>query len=639
MRLDPAELDPGRDPARDLDAHVNARWREATVRPADRAAWDSFSILQAHTEQVLAGLAQAASEDRDAVGAARAVGRVWRAGLDLDARERAGLAPLRPRLEAIAALRTPDEVAAFIDDAHAAGEDLLWRPAVAPDPEAPARPLLGLHPARLTLPDRDDLLDPARRGQRRRRLARAHLRGLLLRAGLCRDQARAQAAAALDLDAALAAALPSPRERDVAAFHQPLSWTDAARRLAPWRLAPCLAAAGVAPPARLSLAVPGFHARAAGLLRERPVEAWRAWLRARLLDLHARHLDADLRARYQRFHGRALRGRARPPEWRQVLEDLDLDLGDALSELYVARAVDGGLRPRMQAVFDGLRTAFLARIDAARWLGERGRRHARAKIAGMRAALVAPECWPDWHGFDTGNDGYAGLLAEARRRARTRLLQRLAAGVGAAWDMPAHRVNARYDPARNRIVVPAALLQPPFLDGVDPAALYGGIGAVMAHEMTHALDDQGRRFDAAGRLAEDAWDASDRAAFDARLAALRAAFEGRGLGDGLRLDGALIAGELVADFGGLAIAHDALRAVLRAGGAGDAERAAADRRFFIAWAVLWRQCLSVEERRLRASVDPHPPAALRADAPARALPAFAAAFGGDAGTGAGLGVW
>ncbi|MGH8033539.1 MAG: M13-type metalloendopeptidase, partial [Luteimonas sp.] len=447
------------------------------------------------------------------------------------------------------------------------------------------------------------------------------------------------AAAALAIDAALARCLPADRDRDVAARYRPMAVADARACLAPLSLDAVFAATHTAMPARVSIVAPLLHAGVADLLRTRSVADWQAWLRVRCIDRAAPLLDADLRRRHQRFYGRALRGERRAaPVWKQVLAAIDRDLGEAMAECYVARHVAADTRSVVQALFERLRAALRARVLRADWLSDTGRARALAKVDTLRASLVAPTAWPDWRELLLTQGSFHRRLRAARAYALRQRLRGLTAAAAAAWTMPAHRVNARYDPHRNRIEVPAGILQSPLFDVHDTLARqYGAIGAVMAHEMSHALDDQGRLFDGDGRFGA-AWPPSDDAAFAARAQRIVARFDGLPLIDGIALDGRLTLGENIADLAGLAIAWDAWQTAQDDDGA-LRQRDARD--FFFAWARLWRQALTPDAARQRARFDHHAPAALRANVAAMALPAFDAAFAvqGSRDPGERLGVW
>ncbi len=621
-----ADLDPEIDPHHDLDGYVNARWRALNPVPADRSCWDTFTALSEATLRTQAELARAAVLSQHPDAAQRVVAALWRAGMDAPVRELAGLHPLDDDFARIDACHATTDIVALLEDWHARGDVLLYALDVSPDFLQPSQPLLYIRPARLPLA-RSDYADTARLAMRRRRLCVAYFAGLLRRCGRVQADAMAQARAAFDIDRALSSMLPSAPERDVMADYRLLGWEDAQAVLAPLSLQRGFVESQVSPPPRISIAAPDFHVGLALLLHERPVSHWRSWLYVRLLDLAAPDLDADMRRRHARFHGQGLRGlRCAAPLWKQVLSAIDRDASHAMAELYVRGLDVSAMRWPIRAIFERLREAMRGRLACAAWLGEAARAQSLAKIERMRADLVAPAEWPDWSQCATIAASYRLLLREVRTHAQRRLLKKLDAAGPGIWSMPAHHVNARYDPHRNRITVPAAILQPPFFaPDADHAANYGGIGAVMAHEMSHGFDDQGRRFDADGRLGAG-WAVGDSEAFAGRAERVRACF------DGLRhrggsVDGLRTLGENIADLTGLAVAWDALTADTgsRFGGDAGAEAECA-RRFFIAWAVLWRQNLTPEEAILRNISDPHAPCTLRVNLPARSLPAFHIAF-------------
>ncbi len=662
LRFSPDDLDPAIDPCDDLDGHVNARWRARTVIPADRGCWDSFSVVAEATllaQRAIAEDATAAVGSTSLSGhvdatfdAARIVGALWRTGMNGDsASDGDDVACLLADLDAIASRAA---IVSCLDRAHARGEELLWSIHVVPDIAAPDQRQLRIAPATGLLP-RADLVDATGPATHRRRLCAAYCAGLLRRAGRAPHAARRDAQLALALDAELAQQRPAETQRDVAALHRPLPFDNARRAMVPLSIDGCLAAAGMEPPPTLSLPAPAYHATVARLLASAPLAQWQAWLRVRVLDAAAAELPSTFRAWHHRFHGRALRGmRVQPLRWKQVLAAIDRAAPDAMAQLYVARHVSADTAPRMRALFESLRDALRARIAAADWLGSVARRSAIGKIDAMRARLVAPVRWPDWSEVDLGAAGFHASLRTLRAHALRRRLRTLHAGTSADtidaissqaddWSMPAHRVNARYDPQANCIEVPAGILQPPFFDPqASRASQYGAIGAVMAHEMSHGVDDQGRRFDADGRLGEG-WPAEDVAGFDRRADAVAAWFDAMPDGVGGWVDGRRTLGENLADITGLAVAWDAYRTD-RAEGAWDGQVEAQEssgamplapvdadadaQGVFIAWAAIWRQLLTPAEAQRRAALDHHAPAALRATVAPAALDGFWPAFDG-----------
>ena len=648
VRFDAAGFDHTTSPRTDLEAFVNARWRATHPVPPDRSSWDCFSILAERSLQIGAEMAlDAAYCSADAGHAQRVVGDFWRSGMDAAAIHALGLEPLREELARIDAIDTHATIASYLADRHARGDGLLFGFEVAPDFDDPHASMAYIVQAGLGLPERDCYFDATPRGEGQRQAYRTHIATMLTLAGAPSAAAAEQARAVLAFEIRLASASLSRRTlaRDLGLKYRRISLHEADRQHPMFAWSAFFAAQGIAPPAHFSLAMPAFHATWNAMLRELPIAAWQAYLRFHTLDAAAVYLDDATAAAHHRFHGEFLRGQPAPgPRWKRVLRAIDANIGEAMGQLYVARTFPAASRQAVEQLAEQLRAALQARIERLDWMSAPTRAEALRKLAAMRVKIGGPAHWRDWSRLATTTDGwYANILA-ARAHQQRWMLARLGQPVDrSAWPLLPQTVNAGYDPQRNEIVFPAAILQPPFFAADADAALnFGGIGAVIAHEMTHAFDDQGSRFDADGRFA-NWWSALDRGCFEAaaqRLVdqfgslpagagAAATAAAGSEHGQPASVDGRLTLGENIADFGGLAIANDALQAQLAAADEPDPmhDGYSQTQRFFLNWAVIWRQNLTPDERRLRLRTDPHAPAALRANAAAANLTAYAAAFG------------
>ena len=636
IRFDARDLDPAISPRIDLDAFVNARWRAANPVPADRTCWDSFAILAERAAQIEAEIAAAAADqDAPAGSVERIVGDFWTSGMQPSAA--AGIELLRAELARIDALDTPIAIARYLRDRHARGIGVVFCLDVEPDFTEPARTIAYISQGGLGLPDRDDYLDATRRGIARRQAYATHLAALLELAGIGASDAAAQADDAFAFESQLAEVSMSRQAlaRDIGARFNPVDIQDADRRspLFPWSA--YFEALGIESPARFSLAIPEFHAKVAQMLTATAPDVWRAYLRCRTLDDAAPFLDEDFARQHYRFHEEALRGqKGMKPRWKRVLGAVDAHVGEAMGQLYVAGTFNAHAKQHVLSLVDRLRDALKRRLENVAWMGETTRAAALRKLAALNVKIGYPDRWRDWSGLSTSRHSlYANVLAARAFNQRWRVLQIGKPTDRTLWPMPPQTVNAGYSPQRNEIVFPAAILAPPFFDAdVDPALNYGGIGAVIAHEMIHGYDDQGSRFGPDGRF-ESWWADADRARFDALGARLVRQFDALHTSGGDRIDGQLTLGENIADFGGIAVACDALRAALTAEDRPDPmlDGYTQMQRFFLNWAAIWRQNLTLGEAYFRLKADMHAPSSVRANAAPAALDAYAQAFGCEPG--------
>ncbi len=507
VRFDASDLDPNGDPRVDLDAFVNARWRARHPVPADRSCWDTFAVLAERTLSIEAAIAKDCASIAARPGAVeRIVGDFWTSGM----RAQPDDAPLVAELARIDRLDSARAIAAYIGDRHARGLGVVFRLDVDPDFDAPEQMIAYVSQAGLGLPDRDDYFDTSSRGIARRRAYLAHIAAMLALAG-CNDVSLADDVLAFETTLAAASISRRVLARDIGQRYCPIS-TDAADRATPqFHWSTFFGELGIVPPARFSLAPPGFFAAMDEALRAVPVSVWRAYLRYHTVDEAAPYVGGAAASRHHAFHGETL---ARPAHSGAALEaraGYDRRArrrgdGRALRCACFRRRVQGaGRRDRRSAALGVAHAARLARLDG------RSKRGSRASESLRRCVSRSP----------IRSAGATGRVFARRRARSTRTSlaarafnqQERIAHIGRPvdaerWPMPPQTVNARYDPQRNEIVFPAALLAPPFFaPDADAALNFGGIGAVIAHEMIHAFDDQGSRFGADGRF-ENWWSAA-----------------------------------------------------------------------------------------------------------------------------------
>lgn len=631
VRFSAGDLDHSTSPRVDLDAFVNARWRAANPLPPDRSCWDAFAILAQRSQQIRAKLALTADRSRSSVH--RVVADFWTSGMDAAAIERLGIDPLRPELARIDALDSRRAIVGYVADRHARGWEAVFALDAEPDFEDPATTIACVTQAELALPDRDAYLGASARSDEQMRAYRRHIAAMLAFAGTPIPVAQQHADAVLALETSLAEASTSWRSiaRDVSLRQRAVTLDDAERSTPGFSWRAFFATLGIDAPQRFSLAMPDFHVRVAELLHSVPIDTWKAYFRFHAIDDTAPLLNDAIATAHYRFHRAFLRGqRAIAPRWKRVLGTIDAYAGEAMGEIYAACDFSAPARDAARALAERLREALRMRIERVDWMTASSRSAALRKLAAMTAKIGYPDRWPDWSDLATSPTDVFGNVAAARAFERRRLVARIGQPTDRArWRILPQTVNAGYDPQRNEVEFPAALLQPPFFDaGADAALNYGGIGAVIAHEMIHGFDDQGSRFGADGRF-EDTWTAEDRARFAAQAERIVTQFDAR------TLDGRRTLGENIADFGGLAIAFDALTAELDAYGRVDPliDGYTQAQRFFMSWATIWRQNLSEDEAGLRRTYDEHAPAPVRANAAPSNLDAYARAFGcapGDA---------
>jgi putative endopeptidase len=379
---------------------------------------------------------------------------------------------------------------------------------------------------------------------------------------------------------------------------------------------------------------PKFFAALDGALESVPLADWKTYLRWHLVDAFAPRLSSKFVEEDFDFNGRTLSGtKELLPRWKRCVAATDGELGFALGKLYVARNFPPEAKERMDRLVQNLVTALRDDLGTLSWMGDATRQAAQAKLAAFTPKIGYPDEWRDYSAYRVGNEGYAANVMAGNTFEFHRDLKKIGKPVDRKeWGMTPPTVNAYYNPAKNEIVFPAGILQPPFFDAkADDAVNYGAIGAVIGHEMTHGFDDQGRKFDAHGNLT-DWWSAADARNYETRAACVEKQFDAYVVEEGLHENGKLVLGESIADLGGLTIAYRAFRKSLE--GKPEPPKIdgfTADQRFFLSYARVWAENDRPEAARLRVATDPHALDRFRAIGAPSNLPEFAGAFSCKAG--------
>ena len=623
-----ADLDTNIAACDDLNGFVNAKWLAANPVPADRTTWGSFELLAERSLEIQHALVENLAAQADASGTAKLIGDVWATGMDEAAINAAGLAPIQPMLDEIAAVDSPESIAALIRSSYAKGQAYVFGFGPSPDFKNSTVNIAYAGQAGLGLPDKSYYFDEKHAGVREAYVA--HVANILKLAGADEATAAAQAKDVMAFETRLAGVSMSSEElsRDVSKYYNPVSVADADALTPNFKWSAFFESQGLAAPEMFSLAQPDFHKEVSAMIADVPAATWQAYLRYQAIDNAAPFLSDAFAQENFNFYGKTLRGQQEmQPRWKRVLNTINGQLGEALGEEYVEVAFTPEAKARMQTLVANLGDALKARIEGLEWMGDDTKAKALEKWAAFTPKIGYPDKWRDWSGLSTGRDSYIGNLIAANEFNYRFNLAKIGQPVDKTeWQMSPQTVNAYYNPLANEIVFPAAILQPPFFDAnADDALNYGGIGAVIGHEMIHGYDDQGSRFDAKGNF-ENWWSDKDKTGFAERTSKLVEQFDAYESIEGLHVSGNLTLGENIADLGGLAVAYDALQRELQTKRVGEIDGYTPDQRFFMNWATVWRRNFKPEELKVRLTTDSHAPANFRAIGAPSNLPAFAQAF-------------
>ncbi len=625
--LNTSQLDTPATACRSLDSYVNGRWRAGLELAGSRSRQGTFDQLRDRSLVVRWQLAEQIAEQAEPTPAEKVIGDLWATAMDHASLQAQALAPLQPELDAIDALSDGTAVEKHLAWLCSQGLSPLQAFSAHPDMNAPWRNLGYLAQGALGLPDSAWYSDPARATTRA--AYRQHIARLLALGGATPEAAEHQADDVLALETELAAhALPfAALSGDDALYYNPVA-LQAAQTAVPGVDWPAFLTAQGQPLDRVfSLGMPAYHQRLAELLHERPIDTWRAYLRFRALDAAAPCLDAPLVAAHEAFHGGVLKGRGAPvPRWAAVLDLIERHAGEAFSESYVPLAYPDDAGTAIKALEQQMRAQFHQHLQTADWLAPETRRAAQEKLQQLRIDTGHPPRWPSWDGAGTDRSSFLHDIHAVQRYVHQRNIALIGQPVDpTVWKLTAQTVDAYYEVGQNRMVLPAAILQPPFFDSnVDPALNYGAIGIVIGHEMAHALFADGSTLDGQGQP-KDWWQPQDHARFAVIRAKLQAQANAYSIA-GTPVDGALTIDENLADLAGLSVALDALKAATAGSEDPMIDGLTREQRFFANYALCWRLHATPERASLDMATDNHAPPRVRADIGPSNLPAFAQAF-------------
>lgn len=642
------DLDPEVRPQDDLYLHVDGRWLERTEIPADKSRYGAFLQLAEAAEDAIRTIIEADAEaDANADDAStadrRKIGDLYASFMDEDRAEQLGAAPIADDIAAALAPQTVTEFVTAVGRAEERGSSGFFGLYVDNDPGQPDRYVPFVMQGGIGLPDESYYREEQFADVRGKYLI--YLQVLLELAGV--DAAAERARDVLQLETDIAAAhwdVVASREIEKTYNLRTFDQLVAATPNIDWSA--YLEAAQVDPKvlAEVVVAQPSALEGLAALLTEDRLPAWRSWLAVNVIRGAAPYLSHDFVEINFDFYGRTLSGTPElRPRWKRGVSLVQGGLGEAVGREYVAQHFPPAAKHRMDELVANLIEAYRRSVDSLTWLGDDTKRLALEKLAKFTPKIGYPVKWRDYSTLEIDRDDLVGNVRAIGRYEQARELGKIGRPIDRdEWFMTPQTVNAYYNPGFNEIVFPAAILQPPFFNAeADDAANYGGIGAVIGHEISHGFDDQGSKYDGDGRLV-DWWSATDREAFERLTAALVAQYSALEPLDapGHKVNGALTLGENIADLSGLSIAWQAYLLSLGVDPAQSAADAVAEaarqapviddltgpQRFFLSWAQVWAEKRRPEEAVRLLTIDPHSPNDLRANQIPRNLDAFHEVF-------------
>jgi putative endopeptidase len=613
-------------PGDDFWRYVNGGWDKVTEIPADRTSAGAAVLLVEEAERQVRTIVEDLARDPARSGQiGRQVGDFYASWMDEAGIEARGTAPLRPYLARIDAIRNrADLLKVFAAPGYTSPVGLQ----ILPDPANPTRYIAATGQAGLGLPNRDFYLLQGEKYDAIRAAYRAHVVKLHQLAGIADAEARADRIIALETALAKVHWEPA-RQRDIKQIYNPMNRAQLMELAPQFDWPAFLEAGGLGSVDTVIAAEKSAITETGKMLDTVPLSTWKDYVAYHFIRSNAQFLPKAFDQANFDFYSKTLRGVPQQRErWKRGIQLINGSLGEAVGRVYVERHYPAESNRQMSELIANLRAGLEARLAASTWMDAETKAQAREKLAAFDPRIGHPTKWIDYSSLKVDRNDLLGNALRAGEFGWNLQLSRLGKPVDRAlWDMNPQEVNAYYNPLMNQITFPAAILQPPYFDpNADPAVNYGSIGAIIGHEIGHGFDDQGRQFDATGRI-RDWWTAASGAEFNKRAEKFGKQYDQYEPIPGTKINGKLTMGENIGDLGGLEMAYAAYRLhVAKHGEPPVIDGLTGDQRFFLAFGQSWRSKLREDALRERLLTDPHSPPEYRVNGVVRNVDAWYKAF-------------
>ncbi len=626
--IDSANFDPNTTACSNFFQHANGGWLARTEIPADQSSWGSFNMLAERGLDDLRTILDAAVAKSDTTGVEKLVGDFYAAGMDEARIEASGFAPIAASLADINALQTQADIVRYIHSQHAKGQPVVFGFGSSPDFQDSSKTIGYAGQGGLGLPDRDYYLRTDEDSKKLLDAYRTYLKSSFVLAGTSEDAAAQMAEDVVSFETKLAqASITRVERRDPKNQYRLVTIAQANKETPNFNWTQYFSSLKINVES-FSMTSPKFFAQFDTMLSTTPASSWRNYFTARLLRSSQPFLSKPFVDLNFDFFSKTLNGvKEQRPRWKRIVQATSGSLGEPLGQLYVAKHFPPEAKAQAMALIADLKVALKARLENLEWMGDDTKRKALEKFATFTPKVGYPDKWRDFSGLSFSRTDFVGNLQVLAAFERQFDLNKIGKPTDRSrWGMSPQTVNAYYSPLSNEIVFPAAILQFPFFDPkADPAINYGGIGAVIGHELLHGFDDSGSKFDASGAQ-RNWWTETDLELFNSRTKRLEEHAGATTIGD-LRINGKLTLGENIADLGGSQIAFDALQLAQARTPVGDIDGLNQNQRFFYSWAQIWRRAMRPEALKVMINTDPHSPSLYRVNGPLMNQATFAKAFG------------
>ncbi|UOQ73620.1 M13 family metallopeptidase [Hymenobacter cellulosilyticus] len=626
-----ANLDTTVRPGDDFFTYANGGWLKKHPIPASESSWGIGKEVQNEVYARLRALNEEAAKANAAAGTSQQkIGDFWATGLDSAAIDKQGIAPLKPELDRIAAIKSVADVQSVVARHKVLGVNSLIGLYVGQDAKNSDKMALHLYQAGLGLPNRDYYFNKDSRTSNIRKEYVRHVGHMLQLTGQDSVTAQRHAAQIMQLETQLAGSSRKLEDlRDPYANYNKRAVADLSKLTPGLDWKPWLAQMELKTDTVI-VGQPEFYQKAGQLLKSVPLDQWQAYLQWHLVNAFAGQLSRPIDDEHFRFYGTVLQGsKQQRARWKRVLDEEESGMGEILGQLFVKEYFTPETKARYAKITENVVASFREHIQALDWMSDSTKQKALVKLTKITPKVGYPDKWRDYSTLEIKRDSYLANVMRANEWQYRYNINKLGKPVDRTeWDMTPQTYNAYYNPSNNEIVLPAAIFAIPGLEdkNADDAIIYGYAGAsTIGHELTHGFDDEGSQFDEKGNL-RNWWSKKDRAAFQQRVNGIVRQFNGYTVLDSLHINGKATAGENIADLGGIVIAFDAFKKTEQYKKGEKIGGLTPTQRYFLGYALGWQNHQRNEVLAQRILTDVHSPAQYRVNGPFADVPEFYEAF-------------